>query len=113
MGSAVRTRHRPPVSVARPSPANLMRHSSGRILRLGGACMRTVGQIHNAFYLCAALSMVAACGSDGSREHRWYPYGKPRHEDWHSPIAILGKYDSQPNGAVTRPEVRLPCSFDT
>ena len=56
------------------------------------------------------LAIVAAfaltsCGSDTPKPHRWYPNGAPRSEDWHSPVSMLLKYDTNRDGTLTRQEL--------
>jgi Ca2+-binding EF-hand superfamily protein len=64
--------------------------------------------------LGAVFVALAGCSSDGPKEHRWYPNGKPRSEDWHSPVSMLMKYDANHDGTVTRAELEsgLRAEFD-
>lgn len=65
--------------------------------------------------LGALLFSLAACSSDGPKERRWYPNGKPRSEDWHSPVSMLLKYDANHDGTVTKAELEagLRAEFDS
>jgi Ca2+-binding EF-hand superfamily protein len=67
------------------------------------------------FAMLAAALALSACGSDTPKQHRWYPNGgPPRNEDWHSPVAMLLKYDANRDGTLTRQELEagLRAEFD-
>lgn len=67
-------------------------------------------------FLCLGVLVMSlvACSSDNSKERRWYPNGKPRNEDWHSPVTTLMKYDANHDGTLTRAELEagLRVEFD-
>ncbi len=76
--------------------------------------MRAAG---NVLAICAAVAgllVLASCGGEPKEPH-WYPYGKPRNEDWHSPIGMLVKYDANHDGTLTRAELEagLKSEFDS
>lgn len=76
--------------------------------------MRVSGPVLSALLLSAVFLALAGCSSDGSKERRWYPNGKPRSEDWHSPVSMLMKYDANHDGIITRGELEsgLRAEFD-
>jgi hypothetical protein len=62
-----------------------------------------------------ALSLLGCASSDKPKPHRWNPNGTPKGtEDWHSPVAMLVKYDTDHDGDVTRKELEagLKADFD-
>ena len=67
--------------------------------------MRVSGLGLSAALLSVVFLLLAGCSSDGSKERRWYPNGKPRSEDWHSPVSTLMKYDANHDGTITRAEL--------
>lgn len=60
--------------------------------------------------------LLIGCASDEKpKPHRWNPNGGPKGtEDWHSPVAMLLKYDTDHDGDVTRKELEagLKADFD-
>lgn len=62
------------------------------------------------------LLAVSSCASDEkSKHHRWDPNGVAKGtQDWHSPVAMLLRYDSNHDGTLTRKELEagLRADFD-
>jgi hypothetical protein len=65
-------------------------------------------------FLCALL--LAACGTTPAHHGRWNANGgPPRDENWHSPNALLMRYDADHDGVLTRAELiaGLRAEFNT
>jgi hypothetical protein len=75
--------------------------------------MRTVIRI-SAALICALA--ISSCASDDPqpKQAKWNPNGKGGTTDWHSPIAILLKYQTSHDGSLTRVELEkgLKADFD-
>lgn len=62
-----------------------------------------------------ALSLAACASDDKPKPRRWNPNAAPNSTaDWHSPVAMLLKYDANHDGTVTREELEagLKAEFD-
>jgi Ca2+-binding EF-hand superfamily protein len=62
-----------------------------------------------------ALAVVSCASDDKPKVRRWNPNGAPQGtQDWHSPVAMLVKYDTDHDGDVTRKELEagLKADFD-
>ena len=56
--------------------------------------------------------LLIGCASE-PKQHRWNPNAGPKGtEDWHSPVAMLIKYDSDHDGDVTRKEMEAGLKAD-
>src|SRR5258707_11130816 len=65
--------------------------------------------------LAVGISLVG-CGSDGpAKPRKWNPNAAPQSTaDWHSPVAMLVRYDANHDGTLTRKELEagLKAEFD-
>src|SRR5215472_3157573 len=53
-----------------------------------------------------AFFLVGCASDDKPKPRRWNPNGTPQGtQDWHSPVAMLLKYDTDKDGDVTRKEL--------
>jgi Ca2+-binding EF-hand superfamily protein len=57
--------------------------------------------------------VLASCSTEQPHQRRWNPNGGPaRSEDWHSPVAMLMKYDADHDGTLTRKELEAGLRAD-
>ena len=65
--------------------------------------------------MALAISLIGCASDDKPKPHRWNPNATGKgNEDWHSPSAMLLKYDTDHDGDVTRKELEagLKADFD-
>lgn len=57
--------------------------------------------------------VLASCSTEQPHQRKWNPNGGPgRSEDWHSPVAMLLKYDSNRDGTLSRKELEVGLKAD-
>ena len=63
--------------------------------------------------MALALALAGCASSEQPKHHRWNPNGGPTgNEDWHSPVAMLLKYDTNRDGTLTREELEAGLKKD-
>ncbi len=65
------------------------------------------------FAVGLGVLLLAACSTPEPQHRKWNPNGGPaRSEDWHSPVAMLLKYDTDHDGTLTRKELEAGLKRD-